>query len=235
VFDREKLISELKKMGVKPGRGCLEGLLEYGRALQEKSKKLNLVAPGDEPRLLERHLLDSLAPLPLLARWGGPWMDLGSGGGLPGIPLALCWEKRPGFLVESRAKKAYFLEKITSALELEDIHIISKRAEALGHDPQWREQMFLVMARGLAPLPSLLELAFPLLKTGGSLLAWKGPGLEEELSRSEKALELLGGEQQTPVSYQAEGREYFLLEVIKRESTPERFPRSPAAIKKRPL
>lgn len=235
MFDRDRLITELKKLGVEPGRECLEGLLEYGRALQEKSKKLNLVAPGDEQRLLERHLLDSLAALPLLAGRDGPWMDLGSGGGLPGIPLALCWERRPGFLVESRAKKGSFLEKITSALELKDIFVISERAETLGRDPQWREQMFLVLARGLAPLPSLLELALPLLKTGGSLLAWKGPGLEEELSQSRKALELLAGEQQPPVSYQTEGREYFLLEVIKREPTPERFPRSPAAIKKRPL
>ncbi len=232
---REDILQALEKRELQVSGESLERLSLYSEKLLAANREFNLLARGQEKVFLERHLVDSLVALPLLSPWPGPWVDLGTGGGLPGLPLAICSMSRPVFLVESKEKKARFLEKIVSLMGLERVLVLNTRAEELARNPEYREQANVVMARGLAPLPSLLELALPLIRVGGILLAWKGPALDEELEKSQQALEILGGKAGERYYQGIPGQGHFLQVIKKVESTPERFPRRPAAIKKRPL
>jgi len=235
MFKKEQIKTRLGKVGMEIPPDKIEKLALFSNHLLSTNRKINLLARGEEENFLERHLIDSLVALPLLEKEKPPLMDIGSGGGLPGIPLAICCPKRPFFLVETREKKAGFLQEAVRELGLEEVHVIQERVEDLGKNQEFREKMGVVTARGLAPLPSLIELSLPFLRVGGILLAWKGRGLEEEIKNSEKALELLGGVPGKRVSSNLLGKPHFLQVIIKEKTSPERFPRRPAAIKKRPL
>ncbi len=231
----EEITAVLGKKGLEIPQEKIDKLDLFARELLSANQVFNLLGRGEEKNFLERHLLDSLVALPLLSYLDGPWMDLGSGGGLPGIPLAICSEKRAFYLVESREKKAEFLRNLVRSLELKEVYVINARAEDLAKEDEFREKIGLLTARGLASLPALLELALPFIRIGGFLLAWKGPALDEELEKSREALQMLGGGIDKRFSHSISGKEHFLQLVKKIEKTPSRFPRRPAAIKKRPL
>ncbi len=231
----QEIATVLGRKELKISREKIDKLDLFMRDLLSANQDFNLLGRGEEKNFLERHLLDSLVALPLLSQLDGPLMDLGSGGGLPGIPLAICSPKRPFFLVESREKKAEFLRNSVRDLQLKEVFVINARAEDLAKEAEFREKMGLLTARGLAFLPALLELTLPFIRIGGFLLAWKGPALDEELDKSREALNLLGGIIDKRFSHTISGKEHFLQLVKKTEKTPSRFPRRPAAIKKRPL
>lgn len=143
------------------------------------------------------HVVDSLSGLHLVADAAarGPVVDLGSGGGFPGLPLAAALPGAEVLLVDSIAKKTRFLEVAVAAAGLADrVHVVRARAEELGRDPGYREAAAVVTARAVAPLAELLQLALPLAAPGGRLVAWKrGPDLAREIAEARPALAALGG------------------------------------------
>ena len=220
----------------------VEGAARYAALLLDANRRLNLTrvtAPGEVARL---HLLDALAALPLLdatkAAQAGTAVDLGSGGGVPGIPLAMARPELRWVLVDSVRKKADALAGMVEALQLPNVTVVADRAELLSRDPAHRERHALVAARACAPLPVLAELAMPLLAVGGTLLAWKGPltGGDEELERGTAALREVGGgaAELRPAGLAALGGHTFVV-VRKERSTPQRFPRRPGEPNRRPL
>ena len=156
---------------------------------------VNLTAIRDPHAAVAAHVLDALAALPLLRRNGvRALLDLGSGGGYPGLPLAITLPVEHALLVDSIGKKARFLATAITGLGLADrVDVAPERAETLAADPRHRERWPAVTARAVASLPELVELAFPLLAPGGLLVAWKGPGIEAECARAMPALAALGG------------------------------------------
>jgi 16S rRNA (guanine527-N7)-methyltransferase len=153
---------------------------------------MNLTAARDAESVWLRHVFDSLLLLNVLKHDPGQRaLDLGSGGGFPGIPLAICRPDLEWVLVDSVQKKAKFLEETVALLGLENVKVSSQRAEVLGRDPEYREQFHLVTARAVARLPVLLEWTIPLLRVKGFLLAMKGAKAVEELVESERAIERL--------------------------------------------
>jgi 16S rRNA (guanine527-N7)-methyltransferase len=153
---------------------------QYVRLLLEWNQRINLISLGDEDRIAERHILESLA---VLSVWpfleGASVLDLGSGGGFPGIPLKIM---RPDFsmtLLESRQKKALFLNTVVRELKLDDCRVVNARAEELARSSG--EQFSIVIARAVAELKTLWEWSKPLLGAGGVLLAMKGGELDDEL------------------------------------------------------
>jgi len=219
--------------------GYLDRAERFVALLLDANQRLNLtrvVAPAEVARL---HLLDSLAALPLLdAASPGPVVDLGSGGGIPGLPLSLARSERGWTLVDSVAKKAAVLGEMAAALGMEGVTVLAERAEILGRNPRHRERFAVVTARAVAPLPVLAELALPLLLTGGTLLAWKGPLDEddEEVRRGRVAIGQLGGGGLRLVDpgIPALGGHRFVV-VTKDRPTPARFPRRPGEPARRPL
>jgi 16S rRNA (guanine527-N7)-methyltransferase len=217
--------------------GALDRLESFVRLLLEANLALNLtrvVAPDEVAR---RHLLDSLAALPILDGLApGRAMDLGSGGGIPGLVLAVA---RPGVrwtLADSVRKKADAVRAIADTLEL-NAEVLAERAEAIGHDPAHRASYDLVTARAVAALPVLVEYALPFLRAGGTLLAWKGRVSDYELAGGARASALLGGSvpEVRPAGWpEALGDHRFVI-VRKVGPTPDRYPRRPGEPARRPL
>jgi 16S rRNA (guanine527-N7)-methyltransferase len=153
------------------------------------SAPLNLVSRGDRERLLSEHIPEARALLPHLPlRAGARWMDLGTGGGLPGLVLAMGAPEIRWTLVDSVGKKVQAVRGFAATLGLNNVEVVQGRAESLGREPGWRGRFDGVVARAVAPLPVLLELARGFLADGGTLAAVKGPAWEEELTAAADAL-----------------------------------------------
>ena len=207
--------------------------------LLEANLRTNLTRVTQPQAVARLHLLDALAALPLLDAWAAhTTIDLGSGGGLPAIPLALARPEMRWTLVESVGKKATALRDFVLALGMRNVTVLADRAEALGQDPQHRQQYSAVTARACAPLPVLAELALPLLARGGFLLAWKGPLAEgdDEVRRGRIALgELGGGGVEILDTGLTELGGHRFVVARKERPTPARFPRRPGEPSRRPL
>ena len=218
--------------------GFADAAQRYVALLLEANARLNLTRVEEPEAVARLHLLDALAALPLLdAMRPISATDLGSGGGVPGIPLALARPDVRWTLVDSVAKKAAALRGFVEALGLRNVVVLAERAETLGQSPAHRARHDLVVARACAALPVLVELALPLLRTGGQLVAWKGPLTEddEEVRRGRVAIgQLGGGRLQIRPSLPELGGHTFLV-VPKARATPTRFPRRPGEPARRPL
>jgi 16S rRNA (guanine527-N7)-methyltransferase len=181
------------------------------------------------------HVADSLVALDLPAvRAARRIADLGSGGGFPGLALAIALPAARVALVESVGRKCAFLSGATTALGLANVAVVNARAEA------WEQGLGahdLVVARALAALPVVLEYAAPLLEPGGALVAWKGQLQTAEEADGRAAAEALGmtAPERTAVEPFDGARHRYLYLSSKVSSTPARFPRRPGIARKRPI
>jgi 16S rRNA (guanine527-N7)-methyltransferase len=210
---------------------------DHVRLLLAWTGAINLTAIRDPAAVAREHVLDSLTALDLLRIRGiDEFVDLGSGGGYPGLPLALALPARRALLVESVGKKARFLETVVAALDAQDmVTVVTARAEALAADRRQRERWPAVVARAVAPLADLVELALPLLRIGGVLVAWKRLPLAGELQRSRPALAALGGGPLEVVPALVAGLEdHALVVATKIRATPPGYPRPPTERRRRP-
>jgi 16S rRNA (guanine527-N7)-methyltransferase len=215
--------------------GFADAAEEYVRLLLDANARLNLTRVVEPDAVARLHLLDALAALPLLPSDPARAVDLGSGGGVPGIVLAIARPQVHWTLVDSVGKKADALRSFVAGLGLANVEVVVSRAELLGRGPL-RESFDLVTARALASLPVLAEYALPLLRVGGSLVAWKGPITPDELAAGGAASELLGGgaPEERAAGIPALGDHRFIL-VEKLRPTPARWPRRPGDPARRPL
>jgi 16S rRNA (guanine527-N7)-methyltransferase len=165
-------------------------------------------------------------------------MDVGSGGGLPGLALALARPTQRLALVEATGKKAGFLESSVQRFGLAPaVTVTCARAEALGHDPAWRGRAAVVFFKAVGSLAELCELGLPLLNDGGALVAYKGPKAEEEAALAARALQLLHGKIETvrPYTLGWQNDQRSLVVVRKTGPTPKAYPRAAGMPKKAPL
>jgi len=216
---------------------ALERIASFLDLLLAANEKMNLVRFKDESELWERHVFDSLSVLPWVdSVEGGAIVDLGSGGGFPGLPLALARPERRVVLVEATLKKAKFLEETVAALGLQRVVVLAKRAEDMGRDSSYRERYPLVVSRAVARLSVLLELALPLVSVGGCFLALKGERAEDELHGAKQALRLLGGEASVePQDELFPGRAACIVQVDKVKRCGLAYPRPAGIPERKPL
>lgn len=214
------------------GRAAIEGHVQLLLAWNEA---INLTAIREPEAIARLHVLDSLAAVGTLRAAGvTALLDLGSGGGFPGIPLASVL-KAEALLVDGVAKKARFLGTAAQALGLAQVRAVATRAETLAADPAQRERWPAVTVRAVGPLGDLVELAFPLLRVDGLLVAWKRGAIDAELRAAEAAIEALGGGRVSVVSVPfAPLTEHRLVVVRKAGRTTSGWPRDPAARRRRP-
>jgi 16S rRNA (guanine527-N7)-methyltransferase len=161
-------------------------------------------------------------------------VDVGSGAGVPGIPIMIARPDLDVTLIEADQAKAAFLVHACAALGLEHVDVVARRAEEAGHDPRLREKFDLAVARALAPLPVLVELCLPLVRVGGRLLAQKTEA--EDPTAAARATQLLGGELSVVVAAPSAARRAGTIVVIdKVRSTPSLYPRRPGVPARKPL
>ena len=161
-------------------------------------------------------------------------VDVGSGGGLPGLPLKLV---RPGLsvtLVEADQAKAAFLVRACAALGLHDVEVVARRAEEVGQDPRYRESFDVAVARALAPMPVLVELCLPLVRLGGRLLAQKTDA--EDLDAARHAIEVMGGKLGRVIVAPSAARSTGTIVIVDKVlSTPPAYPRRAGVPARKPL
>jgi 16S rRNA (guanine527-N7)-methyltransferase len=207
----------------------------YLDLLLEANKLMNLTRIDDRSAAELGHVGDALTVLPFLPRGAHRLVDVGSGGGVPGIPLAIVRPDVQVTLVESTKKKAVFLERTAVTLGLVNVRVLPERAEDVAQG-EMRESFDVAIARALAPLALVGEWCLPLVKVGGKLLAMKGPKVEEELPAARKAIELLGGGEVAVRAVELRGVEnHVVVEVRKVGRTDTRYPRPPSQTKSKAL
>ena len=161
-------------------------------------------------------------------------VDVGSGGGLPGLPLKIGRPDLAVTLVEADQGKAAFLIQACAALGLDGVEVLARRAEDVGRDPRYRETFDVAVARAVAAMPVLAELCLPLVRVGGRLLAQKTD--KEDVSRARRAIDMLGGslDEISLAPSVARGAGTVVV-VSKVRPTPAGYPRRPGAAARKPL
>jgi 16S rRNA (guanine527-N7)-methyltransferase len=226
------------RLGLSPGQ--LETFRTYMDEMDAARPRLRLTALTDPEAVQRRHFLEPLALLVALEEMGPlaeTAIDIGSGAGFPGLPIKIM---RPGLtltLLEAHGRRSAFLQRLVRRLSLKGVTVIDSRAEELAHDPGYREAYELALARAVAPLPVLIELALPFLGVGGLLAAPKGSGARREVQEAAAALRACGGLLESVRPLEVPGAETppTLVLMRKTSGTPERFPRRPGIPAKRPL
>lgn len=209
-----------------------EKLEKYYELLIEWNEKFNLTAITEKRDVYIKHFVDSLLFYKELKC--GKLLDVGSGGGLPAVPLAIVNEDLSVTMLEATGKKCEFLEEVIKELELKNARVINGRAEELAKNAGFRENFDICTARAVARLNLLCEYCLPLVKKGGIFAAFKGNG-EEELIEAENAIKLLGGKLKEVKKRDLEGAERELILIEKVSLTPEKYPRANGRIRKNPL
>ena len=171
-----------------------EQLAAYRNLILESNRAFNLTALRDAESIDGRLIAESLRLLPFLPnRTGLLAIDIGTGAGIPGIPLAIARPDIAFTLVDATGKKVRFIELVVAELGLANVSAVHDRSESLAHDPAYRERYDLALARAVTQLAALAELTLPFLRLGGIALLPKGEEVSAELARAESAIEILGG------------------------------------------
>ncbi|MEJ7871257.1 MAG: 16S rRNA (guanine(527)-N(7))-methyltransferase RsmG [Rubrobacteraceae bacterium] len=235
----DQLWLQCNEWGLHLDESCLPSLGSYAEFLATYSLA-NVIGTQDIEHIILDHLLDSLSCLTVdqLGR-AVSIVDVGTGGGLPGVPLAIARPELSVTLLEATEKKARFLEEMRTQLGLRNVRVVRVRAEELGRMPEYRDAFDLATARALATLSVVLEYCAPLVRLGGQIISMKAKLSEEELSAGIRASTQLGVRLREihEVHYQPPlaQKERQLLVFDKVINTPSTFPRRVGLAKKRPL
>jgi len=227
----------LTELGLDVPPAALAAIAGHARLLLAWTTAINLTAIRDPAGVALAHVVDSLSAVAVLRDHRiDRLVDLGSGGGYPGIPLAAALPARRTLLLEPIAKKARFLEIATAATGLAPaVEAAAVRAEALAADARHRGRWPAVTARAVGRLADLIELGLPLLAPGGILVAWKRGDLVDETAAAQRALAAMGGGSIESLPVPVTGLDgHRLVVVTARGAAPDAYPRDPSARRQRP-
>ena len=228
------------KLGLHLTSRQFEQFQVYYRELIDWNRRMNLTAVTDYEEVQVKHFLDSLTvvqALKLPLSKGVKLIDVGTGAGIPGIPLKILLPEIELVLLDATKKKAGFLEHITEKLKIKNTRVVVGRAEEIAHKSEYRQQFDLVLSRAVAGLSALVELTLPFCAVGGRFIAQKKGSIETEVQSARQAIFLLGGELTDVKTVElSEFSDRLLLVVIdKVMETPAQYPRRPGIPAKRPL
>jgi 16S rRNA (guanine527-N7)-methyltransferase len=202
-----------------------------------KAVRLGFLGPREEQRLWERHLNDALGLAAIRRpKPGERWADLGSGAGLPGLPLAVAYRATSFTLIDSQRRRVDWVAATVARLDLANVTVVHARLEDYGRGPA-RQSFDVATARALGPLPVVAELGLPLLKVGGQLLIPRGRPGRDELEQAATACTQLGGRMDGVIPNPASpiDRVGFVVIMAKIAATSPRFPRRSGVPARTPL
>ncbi len=210
----------------------VDKLAAFGLELLEKNQVMNLTAITDPEAVAKLHFLDSLTLLTMMEPEGKTVIDVGCGGGFPGVPLAIACPGGRITLLDSLGKRMTWLEQVLPKLGVK-AECVTARAEE--EAAKRRESYDFAVSRAVARLNVLCELCLPFVKVGGYFLAMKGTAAEAELLEAEKAINLLGGKVEQVREFPMDGTAHVVIKIKKVKPTPPAYPRKFGKIKQKPL
>jgi 16S rRNA (guanine527-N7)-methyltransferase len=235
----DDIFTRCQSAGIPLSMEAAEKLFQFHLLLTDWNKRMDLTAVLEESEMVDRHYVDSLTPLKTdrLFPKGASVIDVGSGAGFPGIPLAIARPDIHVTLLDAQQKRVRFLQEAAAQLNLINVSAIHGRAEDTAHQLEFRESFSLALARAVSSLPALLELLLPFVRIGGRALCWKGPAVLEELPSGVAAAKLLGGTLEEPIPTPIPGRDWthLLLPCLKTGKTLRQYPRKAGTPGRDPL
>ncbi|MCY6958202.1 16S rRNA (guanine(527)-N(7))-methyltransferase RsmG [Clostridium sp. ZC22-4] len=212
--------------------------IQYKNLLKEWNEKVNLTAIKEDEEIIKKHFIDSMKIFqfhPL--KNSKKIIDIGTGGGFPGIPMKIIRPDIDIVLLDSLRKRINVLDDILYKIGIDDVITMHGRAEEYGVREEHREQYDAVVSRAVANLAVLSEFCIPYVKVGGYFVAMKGPSVDEEIENAKKAVSILGGKIEGIIEVDIEGSDlnHNLVIVKKVKNTPRKYPRKAGMITKNPL
>lgn len=211
--------------------GYMEGILEF-------NESINLTAITDRKEFIAKHYIDSLMCAAMdEINDADTVIDVGTGGGFPGVPLAIAFPEKKFTLIDSLNKRIKIVNQLCDELEIKNVRAIHGRAEELARKKDMREQFDICVSRAVANMATLSEYCLPFVKVGGSFIAYKGPDCESEVKEASNAIEKLGGCLLRIERPEADGVafDHRLIVVKKIAATAAKFPRKPGTPSKEPM
>lgn len=211
-------------------------LEKYYESLVEWNKVMNLTAVTAFDEVVKKHFADSLTLYRVMDPHSiGSLIDVGTGAGFPGLPLAIVYPEIKVTLLDSLNKRIRFLQTVADELELKNVTAIHERAEEGARQKALRENFDVAVSRAVANLSTLTEYCLPFVKCGGSFIAYKSVKIDEELPSAEKALKILGGKCREAEAFRLFDMERTLVVIEKIKKTPGAYPRKAGTPSKSPL
>ncbi len=213
----------------------------YYKNLVEWNAVMNLTAITEKKDVYEKHFLDSLTILRIVSREtlekGCTILDMGTGAGFPGLPIAIVFPETKVILMDSLNKRIRFLEDTVQKLGLTNVSAVHARAEELARNKMYREKSDICCSRAVANLSTLSEYCLPFVKIGGSFISYKTEQVQEEIEQSRKAVRILGGDHVQTVFFTLPGTDYrrSLVKIAKVSSTPAKYPRKAGTPSREPI
>ena len=225
----------LEKENIKLNDEQIKKFEKYKELIEEWNKKIDITnIVGEE--IYTKHFLDSLTIFKTsIIKDNYKILDLGTGGGFPGIPMKIYNDTLEIDLLDSLKKRLNFLDDVIYQLDLKNVKTMHFRAEDLGKDKKFREKYDVVTSRAVANMRTLSEYCLPFVKVGGYFIAMKGPQGKKELEEAKKAIKILGGSIKDIIEFNLEDNERTLIVIEKIKNTPNEYPRGQGKPRKNTL
>lgn len=220
----ERFVQDIKHLGYQLDARKIGAFEQYLYEINRVNRLLRVISANDLERIPTRHFLDSLMPaLKGVLPTGGTIVDVGSGGGFPGLPLAIFLPGTRFVLAESNRKKCAFLNHMRRVLGLDNVHVCNERIETLS-DSAGENLYDGAVARAVGSIAQLVEWSGHILKPGGKLICYKGPAPEEEIESAGTAMEAQGMDWEDTLTYEEGVRDAPTLVVLRKRQTDARDP-----------
>lgn len=232
------LIEGAKDLNIDLNENEIGNFILYKELLKEWNQKINITAITDDVEVDIKHFIDSIVLFNTgLFNGNKKIIDIGTGGGFPGIPLKIINKDLEVVLLDSLKKRLKFLDIVIEDLKLQDIFTIHGRAEELSRNEGHREEYDIAVSRAVASLDTLVEYSLPFVKVGGHFIAMKGSEIAEELNGAANGIEVLGGKviKKEKITLPLSDIEHSLIIIEKIKETPTKYPRGGGKPKSKPL
>lgn len=234
----DTFVSGCRELGIELNKEQKDRFILFKELLKEWNEKINITAITDDKEIDIKHFLDSVSIFKSGKDFSNKKLiDIGTGGGFPGVPINIINQNCDVTLFDSLNKRLIFLDDVIDKLGLENIRTVHGRAEEYGRKEDYRESFDIATSRAVAALDTLCEYSLPFVKVGGYFIAMKGPDVDEEIINSKEAIKILGGSIEGKIDVRLPHSDitHNLLIIKKMSHTPTKYPRGGGKPKKNPL